>query len=149
MNLTNKEYDSISKNASHKSKSFMQIPAAFIIGGLICIGGQLLINLYSSLGYDDKMSSSLGSGTLIAIAVCLTGLSIFDKIAKVAGAGTLVPITGFANAMSSAAIEFRSEGLIMGLGGKLFTIVGPVLAYGYGAGVIYGILYMLYNYFTG
>ncbi len=145
MDLSNQQYDELAKQASHKSRSFIQVPCAFAFGGLICVAGQWFINIYSNMGVDDKMASSLGSATLIALAVIFTGFAIFDKLAKIAGAGTLVPITGFANAMSSAAIEFRSEGLIMGIGGKLFTIVGPVLAYGYSAGVIYGALYLLWQ----
>ncbi|MEG2074275.1 MAG: SpoVA/SpoVAEb family sporulation membrane protein, partial [Angelakisella sp.] len=103
----------------------------------------VLGNLYLSLGLPEDTAAGLASVTLIFLAVLLTGLNAFDNIAKHAGAGTLVPITGFANAMSSAAIEFRSEGLIMGLGAKLFVIVGPVLVYGISASIIYGIIFYL------
>ena len=143
MNLNPKEYDNMSKKACPPTKSYKNIPIAFVVGGLICTLGQGLINLYIYWGVDPIMASTLASSTLILIAVLLTGLAVYDKIATFAGAGTLVPITGFANAMSSAAIEFRAEGIIMGIGGKLFTIVGPVLTYGLSAAIIYGVIYYL------
>lgn len=143
MQPTPKDYEKMSQQASPPSKSYKNLPIAFVVGGLICTLGQGLGNLYQGWGLPKDTASGFASVTLILLAVVLTGLNVFDKIAKHAGAGTLVPITGFANAMSSAAIEFRSEGYIMGLGGKLFIIVGPVLVYGLSAAVVYGIIFYL------
>ncbi|MEG0540816.1 MAG: stage V sporulation protein AC [Angelakisella sp.] len=143
MGLTPKDYEKMSQKASPPTKSYKNLPMAFIVGGLICTLGQGLGNLYLSWGLEKDVATGFASVTLIFLAVLLTGLNVFDNIARHAGAGTLVPITGFANAMSSAAVEFRSEGLIMGLGAKLFIIVGPVLVYGLSAAVIYGILFYI------
>ena len=118
---------------------------AFLIGGFICALGQGLRNLYLYLGAWEQDASTLVSISLIFIASILTGLGIFDNIARIAGAGTLVPITGFANAVVSPAIDTKSEGYIFGVGAKIFTIAGPVILYGSLSGVIYGIIY----YFTG
>ena len=116
---------------------------AFLVGGLICTAGQLLLNLYKKAGLDEESAGTAVSVTLIFAAALLTGLGWFDNIAKHAGAGTLVPITGFANAMVSPALEFKSEGLITGTAVKLFTVAGPVLTYGVSASVIYGIILVL------
>lgn len=145
MNPSNKEYDNLVKKASPPSKSYITIPMAFLIGGFICVIGQALGDLYKLGGLDQKSAMRLVSVTLIFISALLTGLKLYDNIAKVAGAGTLVPITGFANAMVSPALEFKTEGYILGLGAKLFTIAGPVIVYGVSASVIYGIIY----YFIG
>lgn len=143
MQPTPKDYEKMAQQASPPSKSYKNLPIAFVVGGLICTLGQGLGNLYQSMGLPKDVAGTFASVSLILLAVVLTGLNVFDNIAKHAGAGTLVPITGFANAMSSAAIEFRSEGYIMGLGGKLFIIVGPVLVYGLSAAVVYGIVFYL------
>ena len=117
---------------------------AFWIGGLICVLGQLCRTLYQSLcGMDEEGAGTLTSVTLILLAVVLTGLGWFDRIAKVAGAGTLVPITGFANSVVSPAIDSRAEGLILGVGAKIFTVSGPVLLYGTLAGAVYGVIYWI------
>lgn len=145
MKPSNKEYDNLVKKASPPSKSYITIPMAFLIGGFICVIGQALGDLYKLGGLDQKSAMRLVSVTLIFISALLTGLKLYDNIAKVAGAGTLVPITGFANAMVSPALEFKTEGYILGLGAKLFTIAGPVIVYGVSASVIYGIIY----YFIG
>lgn len=137
------DYEKMAQKASPPTKSYKNLPIAFVVGGLICTLGQGLSNLYLGWGLPKEVAGGFASVTLIFLAVLLTGLNIFDKLARHAGAGTLVPITGFANAMSSAAIEFRSEGLIMGLGAKLFVIVGPVLVYGLSAAVVYGIIFYL------
>lgn len=141
MNVSQKQYDKMSKNASSKSKSWIDIPMAFIVGGLICTIGQLLLEAYKGAGLTQKNASLLVSITLIFISALLTGLKLYEKIAKHAGAGTLVPITGFANAVVSPAIEFKSEGYVLGLGAKIFIISGPVILYGTVASVIYGIIY--------
>ncbi len=121
---------------------------AYLIGGMICTFGELLKNLYKQflhLNTDD--AGTLVCVTLIAIAVTLTGLGVFDRIAKVAGAGTLVPITGFANSVVSPAIDSHAEGLILGVGAKIFTVAGPVLLYGTLAGAVYGVLYWIVSLF--
>ncbi len=145
MSVSPKDYDKMSKKASPPTKSWRNIPMAFVVGGLICTLGQALGNLYLYAGLEKDAASGATSITLVFLAVLLTGLKLYDKIARYAGAGTLVPITGFANAMSSAAIEFKSEGLIMGLGTKMFTIAGPVIVYGVSASVVYGLVVWLFG----
>lgn len=136
--VTPKEYDRIVQKNSPKSNCPLNCLKAFLIGGLICTIGQGLFALYDSLGLDEKLSKTLVSITLIFLGILLTAIGVYDKLARHAGAGTLVPITGFANSMSSPAIEFKSEGFITGLGAKMFIIAGPVLVYGISASVIYG-----------
>ena len=140
MKISNEEYDTLVKKASPPSKSYMTLPSAFGIGGGICVLGQMLIDGYLALGVKQTYSSLAASCTLIVLAALLTGLGVFDNIAKHAGAGTLVPITGFSNAVSSPALEFKSEGFILGTGAKMFVIAGPVIVYGVAASVIYGFI---------
>lgn len=140
MNITEKEYGELVKKASPNSKSIIDIPKAFVIGGMICCIGQAFLNLYTNMGFDEKSAGAWTSVTLVLISAVLTGLGLYEKIAKHGGAGTLVPITGFANAVVSPALEFKSEGLILGLGAKIFIISGPVILYGCTASVIYGII---------
>ena len=116
---------------------------AFLIGGLICTIGQLLMNGYTALGLDKQDSGTATSMTLVVMSAFLTGLSLYDDIAKHAGAGTLVPITGFANSIAAPAVEFKTEGFILGVGAKMFTIAGPVIVYGVGASVVYGLIYWI------
>ena len=121
---------------------------AFLVGGLLCTLGQVLRNLYMGpCGLPEEDAGTLTSVTLIALAVVLTGLGFFDCIAKYAGAGTLVPITGFANAVVSPAIDSHAEGLILGVGAKIFTVAGPVLLYGVLAGSVFGVLYWIVGLF--
>ena len=122
---------------------------AFLFGGAICVIGQLLNILYTKLGQDEKTAGMLVTVTLIFIAALLTGLGIFDKIARYAGAGTLVPVTGFSNAVVSEAMDAKSEGYVMGVGAKIYTVAGPVILYGLLSGVIYGIIYYLYGILKG
>ena len=122
---------------------------AFWVGGLICVGGQALSELYQSWGLSKDDAGTWVSITLVFLAALLTGLGVFDDIARRAGAGTLVPITGFANSVVSPAMEFKTEGFVMGVSAKLFTIAGPVLVYGMGASVLYGIVYCVSRFFTG
>ena len=138
--ISPKEYDNIVKKISPKSKCFVNSLKAFLIGGAICTLGQGLLNLYKFLGIGEDNSKTLTSVTLIFLGILFTAIGVYDKIAKHAGAGTLVPITGFANAVSSPAIEFKSEGYVAGLGAKLFIIAGPVIVYGVAASVLYGII---------
>ena len=120
---------------------------AYMTGGLICMIGQGLKNFYAYLGLTQENSGMMVSVTLIFITALLTGFGIFDKIAKFAGAGTVVPITGFANAVTSAAIDNKTEGLILGVGSKIFSVAGPVILYGISAGVVYGIIYWILTTF--
>ena len=145
--MTPQEYSAVVKRNSPKSKTYVNCLAAFCIGGGICAVGQGFFEAYNALGLNDKDAKTLTSVTLIFIGILLTFAGVYDKIAKHAGAGTLVPITGFANAMSSPAIEFKTEGLITGIGAKMFAIAGPVIVYGTFAATIYGlILWMLHMF---
>lgn len=132
------------KNASPNTKSYKTIPCAFLVGGLICVLGQALGDMYEKgFNFEKTDAQKWVSVTLVFLSALLTGLKIYEKIAKHAGAGTLVPITGFANAVVSPALEFKSEGFVLGLGAKLFVIAGPVIVYGISASVIYGIIYYI------
>lgn len=143
MDMNNKEYGKYVNSKSKKSPLGKNMVWAFIVGGLICDIGQALSALYQKAGLDKTAAGTAVSITLIGAAALLTGLGLFDKIAKRAGAGTLVPITGFANAMVSPALEFKSEGLVTGTAVKLFTVAGPVLVFGISASIIYGIILKL------
>ena len=144
MELSNQEYGRLVQAHAKPSPLWRDVAWAFGVGGAICALGQALLNGYQSLGLDQEQAGTAVSVTLVFAAAVLTGLGWFDKLAKRAGAGTLVPITGFANAMVSPALEFKSEGFITGTAAKLFVVAGPVLVYGIRASVIYGlILYFL------
>lgn len=143
MDMTNQEYGAYVNSKSKPSPLWKNLIWAFVVGGLICTAGQGLMNLFGYMGLNEAASGSAVSVTLIFLAALFTGLGLFDKLAKRAGAGTLVPITGFANAMVSPALEFKSEGLVMGVAAKMFTIAGPVLVFGISASIIYGILRVL------
>ncbi len=143
MKVTKQEYQSIAKKRAPKSPLLRDCLCAFLVGGALCAVGEVVILLASAGGMEDKDARLLGSLTLIFISVLLTGLNVYDNLAKHAGAGTLVPITGFANAMASPAIEFKSEGYVLGVGAKMFSIAGPVIVYGVVASVIYGFIYWL------
>ncbi|MFZ2538971.1 MAG: stage V sporulation protein AC [Oscillospiraceae bacterium] len=147
MKITPTEYSELTKQASPKTKSYKTIPSAFIIGGLICVLGQLLMYFYEKQGLTLEVASTLASVTLVLIAAILTGLNVYDNIAKLGGAGTLVPITGFSNAVCSPALEFKSEGLILGLGAKMFIIAGPVIVYGVLTSVGYGLIIYIMQLF--
>lgn len=147
MDMTNEQYINYVAAKAKPSPLVKDMAWAFTVGGLICVGGQALQNLYMGMGLSKDDAGTVVSMTLVFLAALLTGLGLFDKIAKHAGAGTLVPITGFSNAMASPAIEFKSEGLVTGTGAKLFTVAGPVLVYGISASVIYGIILVLMQSF--
>ena len=144
MDMTNKEYGMYVNSKSKPSPLGKNLIWAFFVGGAICTAGQGLLNLYQSMGMSENTAASAVSVTLIFLSALLTGLGIFDKVAKRAGAGTLVPITGFANAMVSPALEFKSEGFVTGVAAKMFIIAGPVLVFGISASVIYGIILRLF-----
>lgn len=146
MNIKSNEYLQMVKKSSPNTKSQKNIPIAFLVGGLICTLGQFLSNIYQSFNIDFQTASTLSSVSLIFISALLTGLNIYNKIANIAGAGTLVPITGFSNSVVSPALEFKTEGLVLGLGTKLFIISGPVISYGIFASIIYGVIYYIFNY---
>ena len=145
--MTEKEYAKLVKDISPKSPIWKDCLNAFWIGGLICTIGQAIMNGYLALGLEKEDASTAMSMTLVAISALLTGLSLYDNIAKHAGAGTLVPITGFANAIAAPAVEFKTEGFILGVGAKMFTIAGPVIVYGVSASVVYGIIYWITTLF--
>ena len=140
-----KKYSEMTKKASPPSPKVKDFIWAFCVGGAICVIGQLFFELYTSLDLSEKLVKTAVPVTLILIAALLTGFGLFDKIARRAGAGTLVPITGFANAVVSPAIEFKNEGYVLGVGAKIFTIAGPVIMYGTIASVIYGLIYWIYT----
>ena len=141
--MTEKEYGKLVKDLSPKSPIWKDCLNAFWIGGLICAIGQAIMNGYLALGLSKDDAGTAMSMTLVALSALLTGLSLYDDIAKHAGAGTLVPITGFANAIAAPAVEFKTEGFILGVGAKLFTIAGPVILYGTAASVVYGMIYWI------
>lgn len=145
MNMTPKEYHAYVQRLSPKSPIWKDCFHAFWVGGLICVLGQALLEGYHALGLGKTDAGTATSMTLVVLSILLTGLGLYCKLARLAGAGTLVPITGFANAIASPAIEFRSEGLVTGTCVKLFSIAGPVLVYGFGASVIYGIILFLFQ----
>ncbi len=141
--MTEKQYDQFIRELSPRSPSWRDCIWAFCVGGAICTLGQVFINWYTSLGLEKTDASGAASMTLVAIAALLTGIGIFDDIAKHAGAGTLVPITGFANSIAAPAVEFQTEGFVLGTAAKMFTIAGPVIVYGVSASVVYGLIYWI------
>ena len=145
--MTEKEYGKLVSEIVPSSPMTKDCVNAFWIGGLICVIGQFFINRYSAMGLEKDMAGTAASVTLVALSALLTGLSLYDNLAKHAGAGTLVPITGFANAIAAPAVEFRTEGFILGVGAKMFTIAGPVIVYGVSASVVYGLIYWITTLF--
>lgn len=141
--MTEREYGKLVQDMAPKSPIIKDCVIAFLVGGLICTLGQLAMNGYMALGMEKQDASTAVSMSLVALSALLTGLSLYDDIAKFAGAGTLVPITGFANSISAPAIEFKTEGFILGVGAKMFTIAGPVIVYGVSASVVYGLIYWI------
>ena len=145
--MTEREYGKLVEDMAPKSPIKKDCFNAFWIGGLICVIGQLFMNLYSYLGLDETNAGTAASMSLVVISALLTGLSLYDNIAKHAGAGTLVPITGFANAIAAPAVEFKTEGFVLGVGANMFKIAGPVIVYGTVASVIYGVIYWITTLF--
>ncbi|MBQ2669980.1 MAG: stage V sporulation protein AC [Clostridia bacterium] len=145
--MTNQEYGEYVKTKTPNSTLLKNCIKAFLIGGLICTIGEGLMLLFANLGLDEETAAMFESVTLIFASALLTGLDIYPKIAKHAGAGTVVPITGFANAVVSPALEAKTEGMVLGIGAKIFTIAGPVILYGtlasWAAGILYWILGMV------
>lgn len=145
MQLSKKQYAQFVKRRAEHTSTASNTFKAYIVGGTICTFGQYLKGFYLTLGLSDQLSSTAVSVTLIAIAAILTALHVFDDIARFAGAGTLVPITGFANSVVSPAIEYKTEGYIMGLAEKMFVIAGPVIVYGTATSVIAGLIYYIFT----
>jgi len=142
---TNKDYQEYVDKKSPNSPILKNCFNAFWVGGLICSIGQIILDFCKFRGFDTQTSSTIVSIILIGITAFLTGLNIFNKIGKFAGAGTFVPITGFANSIVSPAMEYKSEGYVMGVGAKMFTVAGPVLVFGISTSIIVGILYLIFN----
>lgn len=141
MNMTHKEYNRYVARLARKSPIWKDLVNAFWTGGLICVVGQLILNGFTALELSEQDAATATSVSLVFLSAVLTGLSLYDDLAKLAGAGTLVPITGFANAVVSPAIEFKSEGFVTGMAAKMFVIAGPVIVYGTVASVVYGVVY--------
>ena len=144
--MTNEEYGKYVDSLAPKSKCLKDCLNAFWVGGLICVLGQLLMNGFQALDLSKDLSATATSICLVFLSALLTGLSLYDDLAKHAGAGTLVPITGFANSIAAPAVEFKTEGFVLGVGAKMFTIAGPVIVYGLSASVIYGFIYWLWSF---
>ena len=140
---TNEKYKQMIKDFSKKSPCLKNCVCAFLVGGLLCFLGQWLFFLYSHLGMDEEGAGTLVTVSLIFLSAALTAVGVFDRIARVAGAGTLLPVTGFANAVVSPALDTKNEGPVLGVGAKIFTIAGPVLLFGIFAGCVYGVIYAL------
>ena len=147
MNVKKQEYQKLVSQKAPKSPILKDCLWAFFVGGFICTLGQLLLEGYKMSELESESAKTLVSVTLIFLSALLTAIGVFDKIAKRAGAGTLVPITGFANAVVSPAIEYRAEGYVLGVGAKMFTIAGPVIVYGVTASVVYGLIYWITTLF--
>ena len=147
MKMSKKEYGQYVKDMSPNSPMGKDVFNAFWIGGLICVLGQAILNGFTAMGLNETNAATATSVSLVFLSALFTGLSLYDNLAKHAGAGTLVPITGFANAVVSPAIEFKSEGFILGMAAKMFTIAGPVIVYGTVASVVYGVIYWLCGLF--
>ena len=142
---TNKEYQEYVKQKSPNSPIFKNCFNSFWVGGLICALGQIIMEICKYRGLDIEMSGTVVSISLIFLSAFLTSLNIFNKIGKFAGAGSLVPITGFANSIVSPSIEYKSEGYVMGVGAKMFTVAGPVLVYGISTSILDGICYLIFT----
>jgi len=148
MNYSKNDYIDYVDSKSPESEIFKNCIWAFVIGGLICDVGQLFFDIYSNgIGLNEELSKTAVSITMIFLGALFTGLNLYHKLAKYAGAGTVVPITGFANAIVSPAIEFKREGFVLGVAAKMFTIAGPVLVYGIGSSVVAGFIYWILNLF--
>lgn len=145
--MTEKQYDKLVKEMSPRSPIGKDCLMAFAVGGAICVLGQIIQNAYTFWGLEKEAAGTATSMTLVFLSAMLTGVSLYDNLAKHAGAGTLVPITGFANAIAAPAIEFKTEGFILGVGAKIFTIAGPVIVYGLAASVVYGFIYWIFQLF--
>lgn len=143
--LSKREYAEIVNKTQPRSKVGVDCLRAFLFGGAICVIGEAIVQVCISLGVSEADGRTWAAVILVLLGAVLTGFGVYDKIAKHAGAGTVVPITGFANSIVSAAMEYRSEGLVMGIGAKMFTVAGPVLVYGYGSASVVGIIWYIFG----
>ncbi len=141
--MTNEEYRRYAGRHMPRSHAGRNCLGAFLVGGAICCLGQLLLNLYGDWGLSEREAATAASVTLVFLGAALTGLGVYDDLARLGGAGTLVPITGFANSVAAPALEFKTEGLITGTAAKMFVIAGPVIVFGVGSSVLYGLLLCL------
>jgi stage V sporulation protein AC len=144
--MTGDEYKKYVDSKAPDSKLLRNVIRAFSVGGLICVVGQFFVNSFSRMGFDMDVSASLTSMTMIFLGVLFTGLNLYDDLGRFAGAGSIVPITGFANSIASPAMEYKSEGYVLGVGARMFLIAGPVLVYGISASIIVGILHYLLKF---
>lgn len=142
---TQKDYQNYVDQKSPNSPILKNCLLAFLIGGLICSIGQIIMNFCIYRGLSETSAGTVVSILLIALSAFLTGLNLFNKIGKIAGAGSLVPITGFANSIVAPAMEYKSEGYVMGVGAKMFTVAGPVLVYGISSAIVVGLIYLIFN----
>lgn len=142
--MTNKQYNAYVEKRSERSPCLLNCIKAFFTGGIICLLAEIFTNLYTFLGAEKEQALIYASLTLILLSGLLTGIGVFDKIARFGGGGALVPITGFANSVASPSIEAKSEGYVTGVASKMFTIAGPVIVYGTAASIIYGLLYYIF-----
>ena len=145
MSISKDDYSKMTDKASPNSPIFLNCVKAFVFGGLICTLGQVITELLQSAGLGEKDVQAGTSGILIILTAVLTGIGVFDKIARHAGAGTIVPITGFANSVVSPALEFKHEGFILGTAAQMFTIAGPVIVYGIGSSFLYGLIISIFK----
>ena len=143
MEMSNQEYNQYVAKLAEKSPLWKDVLLAFLIGGAICALGQGIMNGWSALGFDEKDAGTMTTVSLIFLSALLTGLNLYSKLARFGGAGTLVPVTGFANAVAAPAIDFKSEGLVTGMAAKMFVVAGPVIVYGVAASVLYGVVLMV------
>ena len=143
MNMTPQEYQQYVKQKAPKSPLLKDTVLAFVVGGAICVVGQLILNGWTAAGLEEKTAGTATSCTLVFLSALLTGLNVYQKLARFGGAGTLVPITGFANAVAAPAIDFKSEGYITGMASRMFQVAGPVIVFGTSAAVVYGAALML------
>ena len=143
MDMSNKDYDKFVQARAQKSPIVKDCLLAFVIGGAICVLGQAIMDGFTALGLDKTDAGTATSVSLVALSALLTGLNLYNKLGRFGGAGTLVPITGFANAVVSPAMDFKTEGFITGMAAKMFTVAGPVIVFGVSASVVYGIIYWL------
>ena len=147
MDMSPKEYKNYVEQKAKKSPIVKDVVLAFVIGGLICVVGQAIQNGWSAMGLNKEDAGTATSVCLVLLSALLTGFNLYNKLARFGGAGTLVPITGFANAVVSPAIDFKSEGFVTGMAAKMFTVAGPVIVYGVSTSVIYGIILVLLQSF--
>ncbi|TGE37771.1 stage V sporulation protein AC [Desulfosporosinus fructosivorans] len=143
ISITPEEYKTLSQQYTPKPTLIKNVVRAFVVGGIICAIGQIFINLFVSIGLSSIEASTAGTATMIFIGALLTGLGLYDEIGKFGGAGSIVPVTGFANSIVAPAMEFKREGYVLGVGAKLFTIAGPVLVYGIATSIVIGLVYFL------